>query len=40
MFEDVILKNGAIIIPEALRRDILVKAHSTHQGIVRTKQYL
>ena len=38
--EDVIIKNGALIIPGSLRQDILAKAHSTHQGIVRTKQYL
>ena len=40
IFEDVIIKNGAIIIPESRRQDILAKAHSTHQGNVRTKQYL
>ena len=40
IFEEVIIKNGAIIIPERLRQDILAKAHSTHQQIVRTKQYL
>ena len=39
-FEDVINKNGAIIIPESLRQDILAKAHNTHQEIVRTKHYL
>ena len=38
--EDVIIKNGAFIIPESLRQDILAKAHSTHQGIVRTKHCL
>ena len=40
IFEDVIIKNGTVIIPESLRQDILAKAHSTHQGIVRTKQFL
>ena len=40
IFVDIIIKNGAIIIPESLRQDILAEAHSTHQGIVRTKQYL
>ena len=40
IFEDVITKNGAIIIPESLRLDNFTKVHSTHQGIVRTKQYL
>ena len=40
IIEDVINKNGATIIPESLRQDILAKAHSTHQGIVCTKQYL
>ena len=40
IFDDVTIKNGAIIIPESLHRDILAKAKSTHQGIVRTKQYL
>ena len=39
-FEDVIIKNGAIIIPECLCQSLLAEAHSTHQGIVRTKQYL
>ena len=37
---DIILTDGAIVIPKSIRRDILIKAHSTHQGIVRTKQYL
>ena len=40
IFEGIIIKNGAIIIPESLRLDLLAKAHSRHQGIVRTKQYL
>ena len=40
IFEDVIIKNGTIIIPKSLRQDLLAKAHSTHQGIVRTNQYL
>ena len=39
IFEDVIIQNGAVIIRESLRQDILAKAHSTHQGIVRTTQY-
>ena len=38
--EDVIIKNGTNIILKSLRQDLLAKAHSTHQGIVRTKQYL
>ena len=40
VFEDVIVKKGAIIIPESLRQDILTKAHRTHQRIVRTQLYL
>ena len=40
IFDDVIIKNGAFIVPESLRQDILAKAYSTHEGIVRTKQYL
>ena len=35
-----VLKGGAIVIPESLRQNVLSKAHSTHQGIVHTKQYL
>ena len=38
--DDIILKDGAIVIPKSIRRDILIKAQSTHQGIVRTKQCL
>ena len=30
-FEDLIIKNGAIIIPESLPQDLHAKAHSTHQ---------
>ena len=33
------MKDGAVI-SKSIRRDILVKAHSTHQGDVRTKQCL
>ena len=39
-FKDVTIKILAIIVPESLRQDIVTKAHSTHQGVVRTKKCL
>ena len=37
-FEGVILKGQRIVIPEALRREMLKKLHASHMGIVKTKQ--
>ena len=39
IFEGVILR-GNRIVPQSLRKQILSLAHETHQGIVKTKQFL
>jgi len=40
VFEGVILRGNRIVIPQSLREQILKLAHETHQGIVKTKQFL
>ncbi|XP_022801342.1 uncharacterized protein K02A2.6-like [Stylophora pistillata] len=39
-FEGVILRGNHIVVPESVRKQILKLAHETHQGIVKTKQFL
>jgi hypothetical protein len=36
--DGLVLYNGRIVVPQAARRDILKKLHSSHQGITRTKR--
>ena len=40
VFEGVILRGTRIVVPQSLRKRILKLAHETHQGIVKTKQFL
>ena len=40
VFEGVILRGDRIVVPQSLRKQILKLAHETHQGIVKTKQFL
>ena len=40
VFEGVILLGNRIVVPQSLRKPILKLAHETHQGIVKTKQFL
>ena len=40
IFEGVILTGNRIVVPQSLRKQILSLAHETHQGIVKTKQFL
>ena len=40
VFEGVILRGNRIVVPQSLRKQILKLAHETHQGIVKTKQFL
>ena len=40
IFEGVILRGNRIVVPQSLRKQILSLAHETHQGIVKTKQFL
>ena len=35
-----ILRRNRIVVPQSLRKQILSLAHETHQGIVKTKQFL
>lgn len=39
-FEGVILRGNPIVVPQSARKQILKLAHETHQGIVKTKQFL
>ncbi len=36
--DGLVLYNGRIVVPQAARREILQKLHSSHQGITRTKR--
>ena len=36
--DGLVLYHGRIVVPQAARRDILKKLHSSHQGITRTKR--
>ena len=40
IFEGVILRGNRIVVPQSLRKQILSLADETHQGIVKTKQFL
>ena len=40
VFEGVILRGNRIVVPQSLQKQILKLAHETHQGIVKTKQFL
>ena len=40
IFEGVILRGNRIVVPQSLQKQILKLAHETHQGIVKTKQFL
>ena len=40
VFEGVILRGNRIVVPQSLRKQTLKLAHETHQGIVKTKQFL
>ena len=40
IFEGVILRGNRIVVPQSLRKQIRSLAHETHQGIVKTKQFL
>ena len=40
VFEGVILRGNCIVVPQSLRKQILKLAHETHQGIVKTRQFL
>ena len=40
VYEGVILRGNRIVVPQSLRKRILKLAHETHQGIVKTKQFL
>ena len=40
VFEGVILRGNRIVVPQTLQKQILKLAHETHQGIVKTKQFL
>ncbi len=36
--DDLVLKGTQIVIPKALRKDVLYELHSSHQGIEHTKR--
>ena len=40
VLDDVVLRGGRVLVPEALRSRLVELAHEGHQGIVRTKQRL
>ena len=40
VFEGVILRRNLIVVSQSLRKQILKLVHETHQGIVKTKQFL
>lgn len=40
VIDNVILRENRLVISVALRKQILAIAHSTHQGVVRTKSLL
>ena len=40
VFEGVVLRGNRIVVPQSLQKQILKLAHETHQGIVKTKQFL
>ena len=40
IFEGVILRGNRIVVPQSQSKQILSLAHETHQGIVKTKQFL
>ena len=40
VYEGVILRGNRILVPLSLRKKVLKLSHETHQGIVKTKQFL
>lgn len=40
VYEGVILRGNRILVPPSLRKKVLKLSHETHQGIVKTKQFL
>ena len=40
VFNEVILRGNRIVVPQSLQKQILKLGHETHQGIVKTKQFL
>ena len=40
VYEGIILRENRIVIPQSLRKRVLRLAYETHQGIVKTKQFL
>ena len=40
VYEGVILRGNRIVVPSSLQKKILKLSHETHQGIVKTKQFL